>query len=58
MDIKEMVLNIVLIAPDQLKLTLKAEPGKTVRPFEVINSIFSVSEEEIKQASIVKVTAE
>jgi len=57
-DLKEMVLNIDMIAPNRLKMTLKAEPGKTVRPFEVINNIFSIPEEKIRQASIVKVGAE
>ena len=53
-DLKEMVLNIEIIAPDRLKMTLKAEPGKTVRPFEVIKNLFSMSQEKIKQARIVK----
>ena len=36
-------------------MTLKSEPGKTVRPFEVIENIFELSDEEIKQAAIVKI---
>jgi radical SAM-linked protein len=53
-DLKEMVLKIQLLAPQRLMLTLKSEPGKTLRPFEAIKNIFSLSEEEIKQAKIVK----
>ena len=56
-DLKEMVLHIEIIAPDRLKMMLKAEPGKTVRPLEVIKNIFSISEEKIKQARIVKLRA-
>ena len=53
-DLKEMVLNIKAIKPGSLMMTLKTEPGKTIRPFEVIKNIFSISEEKIKQAKIVK----
>ena len=55
-DLKEMVLNIELSAPNKLQMTLRTEPGKTVRPFEVIEKIFSLPGEEIKQATIVKVS--
>ncbi|MEJ2657452.1 MAG: TIGR03960 family B12-binding radical SAM protein [Desulfobacterales bacterium] len=53
-DLKKMVFNLTLLAPNTLKITLKTEPGKTVRPFEVVNKIFGLSEEEIRQAKIVK----
>lgn len=55
-DLKEMVLKIELSAPNRLKMTLRTEPGRTVRPFEVIEKIFSLSGEEIKQAAIVKLS--
>jgi len=54
-DLKEMVLKIELHASNRLKMTLRTEPGKTVRPFEVIEKIFCMPVEEIKQAEIVKV---
>jgi hypothetical protein len=47
-------LKIELPDPNRLEMTLKKEPGRTVRPFEVIEKIFFVSVEEIKQAVIVK----
>ena len=53
-DLKEMVLKIELPDPNRLKMTLKTEPGRTVRPFEVIETIFFMPVEEIKQADIVK----
>jgi len=55
-DLKEMVLNIKLSAPNRLKMTLRTEPGRTIRPFEVIEKIFSLPGEEIKQAAIVKLS--
>jgi len=53
-DLKEMVLKIELSAPNRLKMTLRSEPGRTVRPFEVMEKIFCMPMEEIKQAAIVK----
>ncbi len=57
-DLKEMVLNIKMPSPNSVQMTLKSEPGKTVRPFEAISNIFSLSEEEIKRAKIVKIASE
>ncbi len=56
-DLKEMVLTLTLLAPDRLQVTLRSEPGKTVRPFEVIEKIFNLSREKIKQAKIIKLDA-
>ena len=53
-DLKEMVLKIELPDPNKLKITLKKETGRTVRPFEVVEKIFCMPVEEIKQAAIVK----
>jgi len=53
-DLKEMVLKIDLSDADKLKLTLKSEPGKSIRPAEVIKEIFKLSDEEIKLSDIVK----
>jgi radical SAM-linked protein len=54
-DLKEMVIKITMLSPNRLKMTLRSEPGKTVRPFEVLEHIFELSKEEIKQAAIVKI---
>jgi len=53
-NLKEMVLKLSLLAHNRIKMTLKSEPGKTVRPFEVLENIFGLSEKEIKQTAIVK----
>jgi radical SAM family uncharacterized protein/radical SAM-linked protein len=53
-DLKEMVFNLTLPAPNRLKMTLKTGPGNTVRPFEVLEKIFGLPEEEIRRAEIVK----
>ncbi len=54
-DLKDMVFNIELIDSGQLHMTLRSEPGKTLRPWEVLRQIFTLSEEQIKQARIVKI---
>ncbi|MBW2603036.1 MAG: TIGR03960 family B12-binding radical SAM protein [Deltaproteobacteria bacterium] len=53
-NLKEMVINLVLLAPNQLRMILRSEPGQTVRPFEVLEKIFGLSKVEIKQAAVVK----
>lgn len=53
-DLKESVKNISLISSDRLEMELTSEPGKMVRPAEVLKRIFALSEEQIKSAKIVK----
>jgi radical SAM-linked protein len=54
-DLKAMVFSIELIDSKQLQMTLSSEPGKTLRPGDALRQIFSVSEEQIKRARILKV---
>jgi len=54
-DLKETVLKIDLLVPHGLEMILRMEPGKTVRPFEVIKRIFDLPEETIKRADVVKI---
>ncbi len=53
-DLKDMVINIELPDSKHLLMTLKSEPGKTVRPAEVLRHVFDLAEEEIKKARVVK----
>jgi len=53
-DLKDMVVNIELVDSKHLQATLKSEPGKTVRPAEILRHVFGLSEEEIKMARVVK----
>lgn len=57
-DLKARVLQIELLDPGRLQMTLRAEPGNNMRPFEVIGRIFSLPEDDIKQAKIVKTNSE
>jgi len=53
-DLKEAVKTIDQISPGRLEMALSSEPGKMVRPAEVLKRIFSLSEEQLKTATIVK----
>jgi uncharacterized membrane protein len=53
-DLKDMVVNIELTDSKHLLMTLKSEPGKTLRPGEVLRHVFELPEEEVKKAKIVK----
>ena len=53
-DFKDMVLKINLLDPCRMMIKLRSEPGRTARPFEIIKGIFNLSEEIIKQATIIK----
>ncbi len=53
-DLKDMVLNIELPDSKHLLTTLKSEPGKTVRPAEILRHVFGLAEEEIKMARVIK----
>ncbi|MGD9281930.1 MAG: TIGR03936 family radical SAM-associated protein, partial [Desulfobacterales bacterium] len=56
-DLKDIVVNNALPDSSHLELTLVAEPGKTVRPFDVLCHIFGLSDTQVKQARIVKLKA-
>lgn len=53
-NLKDMVVNIELSDSKYLEMTLSSEPGKTLRPTDVLRHIFDLPEEEIKKAKIVK----
>ena len=56
-DLKDIVLDSHLRDSCDLELTLLSEPGKTVRPFDVLRHIFNLSDEQVKQAKILKLNS-
>jgi len=56
-DLKDIVIESKLLDSRHLTLTLRSEPGKTLRPFEVLRHIFNLSEAQVKQATIIKLRA-
>ena len=57
-NLKDMVLNIEHLDSACLQITLLSVPGKTVRPALILRHIFSIAEDHIKQAKIVKQRAQ
>ncbi len=53
-DLKDMVVNIELSDSKYLQMTLKSEPGTTVRPGEVLRHVFGLPQDEIKKARVIK----
>jgi radical SAM-linked protein len=53
-NLKDMVLDIMFLDSACLQMTLLSAPGKTVRPGLILRHIFSVAEDHIKQAKVVK----
>ena len=53
-NLKDMVLDIMFLDSTCLQMTLLSMPGKTVRPALILRHIFSVAEDHIKQAKVVK----
>jgi hypothetical protein len=49
-----MVINIELVAQNQLQVSLAVGKGKTLRPAQILGPIFNLSEKQIKRAAIVK----
>ncbi len=57
-DLKDIVIKSELRDSGDLELVLQSEPGKTVRPFDVLRHIFNLSDTQIKQAKIIKLNSE
>ncbi len=54
-DLKTVVIKMDIIAPQCLQIELREMPGQSVRPFDVIQKVFSLDEDRIKMTKIVKV---
>ncbi len=53
-DLKDMVLDIDLIDSKHLQMLLRSEPGKMLRPANVLSHVFNLPQNQIKQARIIK----
>jgi len=53
-DLKDMILDIELLKPDKLQMTLGSESGKIVRPLGVIKEIFKLTDEQARKAKFIK----
>jgi radical SAM family uncharacterized protein/radical SAM-linked protein len=53
-DLKAMLIHIEMLGARKLLMTLRNEPGKTLRPMEVLRRIFSLPEHQLRQARFIK----
>ena len=53
-DLKAGILNIDLVQPNSIQLTIQNQGGKRIRPAMVLVRVFALPTEDIKQASIIK----
>ena len=53
-NLKEVILNIEVPSPARLQLSLRIDPGLTVRPIEAVAAIFPLSRTTLAQARVVK----
>jgi radical SAM family uncharacterized protein/radical SAM-linked protein len=53
-DLKEIVLNLELLHPETLKMQLKIVEGTSIKPVDVIQSIFQFSDTAIRGAEFIK----
>ena len=56
-DLKDIILKIELVTEDKLVLKVMEEPGRTVRPTEIIKHIFKIPDEKLKQLRVVKLSS-
>jgi radical SAM family uncharacterized protein/radical SAM-linked protein len=53
-NLKDMVLDMELQDSRQLRMFLAADKGRTIRPAQILGPVFNLSENQIKQARVVK----
>jgi len=53
-DLKQMVISLNIRDPHNLEMTTGTEPGKMVRPYEVVAAVFGLPDRDLKLSRIVK----
>ena len=53
-NLKDMVETIQLLSPEKLEIILRSKKGSMVRPMEAVLNIFTVSDQTLRQAKVVK----
>ncbi|MEW5908204.1 MAG: TIGR03960 family B12-binding radical SAM protein [Thermodesulfobacteriota bacterium] len=53
-DLKDIIKEMKQLAPNRLFLSILNDPGKTIRPAEILSAVFKLPEHAIRQARIVK----
>ncbi len=53
-DLKRVILSIDLVKPNRLQLSIRNHGGKRIRPATVLQRVFDMPDDQIKQASVIK----
>jgi len=53
-NIKDAVLRLVRISPEEIEITVRTEQGKMIRPADAAKELFSLSEESLRTVRIIK----
>jgi radical SAM family uncharacterized protein/radical SAM-linked protein len=55
-DLTYMLHRIDILDTNRMNIVIRNDSGKTIRPFDILTHVFSLSEQEARQAKVVKVT--
>ncbi len=55
-DLTDMLHSIDILDTNRMNIVIRNDSGKTIRPFDILTHLFSLSEQEARQAKVVKVT--
>ena len=53
-NIKDFVLELTLVSPEQMTLTLQSHSNSTIRPMDILRQVFHMREDQVKLADISK----
>ena len=53
-DLKAMVMEIKLLAPQSAEMLLRADTGKSLRPADILREVFQFKPESLKSARVTK----
>jgi radical SAM family uncharacterized protein/radical SAM-linked protein len=56
-NLKDMVISIELLDSKRMQVSLSAQTGTTLRPAQILDSVFDINEKQVKQARVVKLKA-
>ena len=56
-DLRSAVVHLDVLSSTHLQMTLKSSPGLTIRPSEILKSVFHLSDSNIRSANIIKLVS-
>jgi hypothetical protein len=53
-NLTDIVLNIDILDANRMNIVIRNDSGKIIRPFDILTQMFTLSEQEARQAKIIK----